>query len=256
PGWGSSYPENLTPFDGALFFSATDASVAGLWRTDGTETGTERVFEGAVYSVGTMGGALYFLGDPPPGYSSWLRALWRSDGTAAGTVPLGTFYGPSGNPRLTGLTAAGPYIYFRADWGNLWRSDGTPEGTFQVGPNSLNPQELTRVGDILYLSGNSYWNDLGRELWRSDGTPEGTYMVADVNPGRADSQPGRLTDVNGTLFFWAAHAATGFELWKSDGTAPGTVLVRDIDPTDVTVPSYFQALGNFLYFTAQTPSFG
>jgi ELWxxDGT repeat protein/cysteine-rich repeat protein len=62
--------------------------------------------------------------------------------------------------------------------------------------------------------------------------------------------------VNGTLFFWATDGMTGFELWKSDGTAPGTVLVRDIDPTDVTVPSYFQAVGNLLYFTAHNPSFG
>jgi ELWxxDGT repeat protein len=49
---------------------------------------------------------------------------------------------------------------------------------------------------------------------------------------------------------------TGFELWKSDGTSDGTVLVRDIDPTDVTAPSYFQAVGDLLYFTGHTPSFG
>jgi hypothetical protein len=32
---------------------------------------------------------------------------------------------------------------------------------------------------------------------------------------------------------------------------PGTVLVRDIDPTDVTVPSYFQAIGDVLYHGPQ-----
>jgi ELWxxDGT repeat protein len=119
---------------------------------------------------------------------------------------------------------------------------------------SGNPDELTAVGNLLFFAASD--PDHGRELWRSDGTPLRTRLVKDIDPGPDDGLPGRLTNVNGTLFFWAADGVTGFELWKSDGTPDGTVLVRDIDPTDVTVPSYFQAVGNLLYFTAQTPSFG
>src|SRR5262249_22645062 len=41
---------------------------------------------------------------------------------------------------------------------------------------------------------------------------------------------GRLTNVNGTVYFAANDGTTGRELWKSDGTAAGTILVKDIWP--------------------------
>ncbi|MGB3652049.1 MAG: ELWxxDGT repeat protein, partial [Rivularia sp. (in: cyanobacteria)] len=70
----------------------------------------------------------------------------------------------------------------------------------------------------------------GRELWKSDGTETGTVLIEDINPGEADSNPDKLTDVNGTAFFTADNGTNGTELWKSDGTQTGTVLVKDIIP--------------------------
>jgi len=52
--------------------------------------------------------------------------------------------------------------------------------------------------------------------------------------GASGSNPFRLVNVNGTLFFTlyfvANDGAHVGELWKSDGTAAGTVLVKDILP--------------------------
>ena len=57
-------------------------------------------------------------------------------------------------------------------------------------------------------------------------------------PAAVDSDPGDLTNVNGTLFFTPTTARHGVELWKSDGTAAGTVLVKDINPgTDSSDPA-------------------
>ncbi|QHT70455.1 T9SS type A sorting domain-containing protein [Rhodocytophaga rosea] len=100
----------------------------------------------------------------------------------------------------------------------------------------LNPLAPTNVNGILYFSG--YDAIHGQELWRSDGTPEGTYLVKDINPGLGNSNPSRLIEVNGTLYFIANQyekaisyytKTGGYELWKSDGTLAGTQLVNSVD---------------------------
>ena len=58
----------------------------------------------------------------------------------------------------------------------------------------------------------------------------GAKLVRDIVPGRGDSQPRSLTNVDGTLFFVAESRRRGRELWRSDGTRAGTKLVRDIRP--------------------------
>ena len=240
---------NLTPYHGLLYYVSDALGSTGIWKTDGTLAGTELVLApGNVEAMAVVGDVLYFIGGSP---LPARPALWRSDGTPGGSTLLRTL--PSkGGAGLGQLTAAGNLLFFRAGEG-LWRSDGTVEGTFSV--LGGRPKAITAVGSRVFFSAEG---GEGRELWQSDGTLDGTALVADINPGPADGMPGpdRLTNVNGTLFFWATDGVTGFELWTSDGTAPGTHLVRDVDPTDVTVPSYFQAVGNLLYFTAQTPSFG
>ena len=56
------------------------------------------------------------------------------------------------------------------------------------------------------------------------------YLVKDINPGSPGSGNTKITDVNGTLYFWADDGTYGYELWKSNGTEVGTVLVKDINP--------------------------
>ena len=240
---------SLTPFHGLLYYVSDASGGRGLWKTDGTPAGTELVLApGDVTDVAAVGDVLYFIGTNP---APARPALWRSDGTAAGSMPLKILPDKGGTAQGQ-LTPAGNLLFFRAAEA-LWRSDGTVDGTFPL--PAAHPKDITAVGSHVFFSAESA---AGRELWQSDGTAGGTALVADIDPGPADGLPGgnRLTNVNGTLFFWATDGKTGFELWASDGTAPGTRLVRDVDPTDVTVPSYFQAVGGLLYFTAHTPSFG
>lgn len=96
----------------------------------------------------------------------------------------------------------------------------------------------------------------GKELWRSDGTAAGTYMVADINPGSADSNPTEMTVFNGVLYF-SASDGTGAghhetELWRSDGTAAGTYLVVDlnVNPNQGSNPHGFTVFSGALYFAA------
>jgi ELWxxDGT repeat protein len=54
--------------------------------------------------------------------------------------------------------------------------------------------------------------------------------VHDIFADEQSSQPSNLTNVNGTLFFFADDGAHGRELWKSNGTSAGTALVKDARP--------------------------
>ena len=58
----------------------------------------------------------------------------------------------------------------------------------------------------------------------------GTVMVKDINPGTRSSDPIKLTEADGTLFFTADDGVHAVELWKSDGTEAGTAMVEDITP--------------------------
>ncbi|MDP9134408.1 MAG: hyalin, partial [Actinomycetota bacterium] len=181
------------------FFQAIDRSHGReLWRTDGTEAGTELVKD-------------------------------VNPGPAGSTDP---------SPRPPHLAELDGVLYFVASDGvhgdELWRSDGTEAGTELVAdvrpgssgsliPDSSHYGAITAVGDTLYFTASDGVG--GRELWRSDGTAAGTRLVEDINPGSDASWPIILVAVNNVLYFTADDGVHGKELWRSDGTAAGTELV-------------------------------
>ena len=196
----SSEPYPLAAIGGSVFFVANDGVRGrGLWKSDGTRTGTALVKDispdssAGYYMPGSLtavGGETLFLtaddGEHGP-------ELWTSDGTKSGTVMVKDI-GPPGFDYAPGsLTAAGKTLFFTAD-------DG----------------------------------DHGIELWKSDGTESGTVMVKDIGPGERGYDyeyyygPQDLTPRRGTLFFTAFDREHGRSLWKSDGTESGTVLVKDM----------------------------
>ena len=51
------------------------------------------------------------------------------------------------------------------------------------------------------------------ELWQTDSTETGTVIAKDINPGVANSNPDKLTNVSGALFFAADDGTRGVELF-------------------------------------------
>jgi ELWxxDGT repeat protein len=171
-----------------------------------------------------------------------------------------------------GLIGVAGTLFFAADDGvhgdELWKSDGTTAGTTMV--KDINPGAGSSIGNgacTYFIEGRTPFAAIkgtlffaaddgvhGCELWTSDGTAGGTSMVADINPGSADSYPQHLVEFNGTLFFSANDGVHGRELWKSDGTLSGTRLVKDVIPgADADSNGFETALGvgHTLFFIAE-----
>lgn len=180
--------------------------------------------------------------------------LWRSDGTPSGTFVLKDINAGNEGSYPAEFIDINGTLYFTAYTSSsgreLWKSDGTTVGTVivkeiisgsvggfqtsaQFGYNQIPFSIVWQTGNTFYFVANNYASAPGGyindvELWKSDGTDAGTVMVKDIYAGYESSSPQDFIDINGTLYFTAYNATSGYELWKSDGTANGTVIVKEI----------------------------
>ncbi|MBD3723955.1 MAG: T9SS type A sorting domain-containing protein, partial [Flavobacteriaceae bacterium] len=249
--------------NGELYFTARDQPAAfSLWKTDGTSTGTVKVFDPVGFVFGNdfteFNGKWYFTGRNTDAMNP---ELYVTDGTEAGTNLFAEI-----NPNTSNTLAAGSnprhfqvydgYLYFAADNGTigeeLYRTDGiTVELVADIFPNNLNPafgkssspNSFYIFNNDLYFVANTYDAGLnqilGRELFRYN-TTEGLVFIKDIFPGNLN---GSLTyernyffELNNELYFAACDGSNGtnvYEIYKTDGTNSGTVKVVD-----------YSALGN------------
>jgi ELWxxDGT repeat protein len=234
-GSGSSYPFFLTNVNGTLFFFANAGGASGLFRSDGSASGTELVFQNlfGIQPITNVKGTLFFAASDGIGNGQ----LWRSDGTTSGTNVVRNITPSNGHPYPEFLTNVNGTLFFDANDGThgyeLWRSDGSAGGTTLVkdinsGSGYSDPFALTNLSGELFFTADDGVH--GRQVWRSDGTASGTEMLTDLNSGGSFSNPFYLTNLSGSLFFRASNGVNGVELWQSNGTAAGTRMVRDINP--------------------------
>lgn len=232
----------LTDLGGTLFFAAREEGFAQhrvLWKTDGTEAGTEvvvRLNPGASddpKELFVLDGELLFSAiDPVAGHE-----LFITDGTAAGTSLLKDIH-PSGDSFPSGFFEFGGEAYFVADDGSagraLWKTDGTAAGTVLV--KDIHGYGDPELSDHYVFGGELYFTAddgvHGREVWKTDGTTAGTVLVKDVRVGRVESAPSDFHAIGSSLFFAADSGYLGRELWVTDGTQPGTSLFMNVNPVE------------------------
>jgi ELWxxDGT repeat protein len=252
----------ITPYDirdieycnGVVFFTMTDATNAkiDLWKTDGTEAGTVRLYEGCQSQISSFNNYIYYFiaGAPDSNFGNVQFSLRRHNGTSGNFVKNLAQTTSSNIPRFFGVV--NNQLLFVAD------------GTIVLNSNNVNS---------------------GMELWKTDGTGAGTVIVKDINPeipnnfppGPFSSGKSSITYANESyvkkstlhkrsiidnniLYFNADNGTNGRELWKSDGTEAGTVLVKDLaitftDPygasyTASSDPAYFYPFNGSIYFMA------
>jgi ELWxxDGT repeat protein len=115
------------------------------------------------------------------------------------------------------------------------------------------PANLFNANGTLFFSG--FDGTTGTELWKSNGGPlgpGGTEMVANINPGSGDSNPGEFARIGDTVFFSASDGCCssgqhGTELWKINPPYTTPTMVEDInqDPDgSATADSFPQELTN------------
>ncbi len=267
-GVDGSYPDQLFPFNGAVYFRARDASLGEeLWKTDGTSDGTVLVKDiradgdSAVSDFAEFNGALFFQADD--GING--AELWKSDGSTSGTQMLmDIFPGDDGNlppnphssiPNF--IASIGNTLFFTAFDGShgneLWKTDGTLAGTGLVkdirdGASSAFVNTdipfFTVVNDqLLFLARD---DTLGLELWKSDGTEAGTAPLTELNPS-GDTEVYFSAEMNGLIYF-VADIGDGMEIWQTDGTGNGTFSLTDINGAGGTIYGLYPVNGDLLFW--------
>jgi ELWxxDGT repeat protein len=236
------------------------SSEFGLFRTDGTNTGTFRLKEsgsnGRILrnprNLVVKNDYLYFVANE--------KQIWKTQGTDSTTTLLIDFETLGDTLRPTKITFTNDKIFVNVQ--TYYRS------YIYVLNSNFIPTNI--IGSIIY---DSYYGKIHEskdnnliyyvtsqsgsfQLIRSDGTNNGTFPVCSSNYRYTD-----MTIHNNILYFVNITAPppmtvnNDIELWRSDGTASGTYRLKDINQVlNVNYRgSYIQGLtsmGNNLYLFA------
>ena len=235
-GSASSNPWLLSTIDSLLYFYADDGNGGGgLWRSDGTISGTVRDYDinSMIYErrMLNFNGIYFFINyDYEHGAELWTSDDLESSGTLLKDINPGPNDSNAGN-----LFILNDLLFFTANDGihgtELWKSDGTEVGTVLVqdirgGDSDSSIKYFTALNNILYFSAQN-WSD-GEELWRTDGTEAGTFMVKNIYPTHS-SRPRNIVTMNNKLFFTADNNGSNGLIWVSDGTSQGTTQLQGND---------------------------
>lgn len=249
PGPASSLPGRMIVVgDIAYFFafSTISSPPCQLWRSDGTDAGTQPLTDtlvcGPTGSIHEAGGLLYFTASD----ASTGSEVWVSDGTPAGTRRLRDIHiGPGDGAAGTAFVALGDHVYFTADDGSsgpeLWRSDGTEGGTelffdFNGAPGEGGrPAVLKEVAGLLLISVYPPGSPGPPTLWRTDGSGAGTFEIAGIGPTKS------VVEAGGKVFF----VGGGTQLWQSDLTPGGATFLHDISSPACQPRHFFRELTPF-----------
>lgn len=262
-------PTGFVVQGGLLFFSGSEGSVPGLYKSDGTPAGTVAIplppgtEPTPNYGFQAAGSTLVFFGARDAAHG---QELWATDGTSAWLVNdiwpgpdwgLQVVFGNGFATWVPGLATAGDRVVFFADDGvsgrEPWGSDGTEAGTqllvdLTPGPAGTAadngeglPPRPTVGGAVLFRTADLA---TGRQLWRSEGTPATTSLVAALRTQTSAVVPtvpglgpfgGQPFDecfapVGAGLIFSPYASTFGAEPWFSDGTSGGTYPITDLYP--------------------------
>jgi ELWxxDGT repeat protein len=264
---------SVAAFSEPVYFIGNDGSSGNtsdgsqLWKTNGTEPGTEKVKaiapgdDAEIEQITPVGDKVFFVANDNDGHG---QQVWVSDGTEAGTERLtdSTELDPG---TATTLSELNGQLYFRglAPSGEIWiwQSDGTAAGTGPAdSPVTLTNglSLLTPFKDHLYFRANDGTN--GAELWRSDGTEANTDLVANIQTdggfGSLSTCPDNtdgLVELDGMLYFSANDGADGgCDLWRTNGELGNAEKVKEVSNSFNTGPIDLVAADNKLFFLTRS----
>ena len=208
-------PDLLTAVGDSLFFRALTEATYGLWVSDGTGAGTQRIAtleeNGRTLQIDEMtafGDELFFATSTSNNIDG--PDLWRSNGTPEGTsrwrtfIAAPTFYFSTRGSDIE-LGVAGGNLYFTANGGGtgleLWRTDGTDEGTLQLhdlpvaSTDDSTPRNFVSTTTHVYFTAD---NGFGRQLFSAAG-PNGPVTQLTPSMSGLVGGAGRAAHAGGQL---------------------------------------------------------
>ena len=239
PGSGSSNPEKLTVFNNKLYFVAQDVVHGEELRSYSGSGSVNLVVDllpglssGLVGNpndeMAVLNNKLYFSGaSGTTGYE-----LMSYDGVNSPTLVADIVPGPtSTNPEQFKMLNGKIYFIAKADVSGYqpFVYDGSNNPQIlptHTGPSPYSPRNFTEYNNKIYFA--AFSDTYGYELHVYDPASGSVGLVADINPGAANSNPGKLIVYNGNLYFSAVSAANGRELYYYDGTT--ATRVTDVAP--------------------------
>ncbi|MBS1778609.1 MAG: T9SS type A sorting domain-containing protein [Bacteroidetes bacterium] len=263
---GSSYPEQITAYNGNIYFTANDA-IHGveMWESDGTTAGTQllRDINPGPFHSNPRGFTVFinkmwfFANDSTHG-----SELWTSNGTTTGTYLFLDINPGSASSGFSKPFEQNNILVFTANDGitgtELWITDGTQGKTIPVadinrGSNGSNPHYFSVCGKRLYFVANDGIH--GTEPWVTDFAANGTHILRDIAPGSDGSYPSVATPYAGQFYFEADAHAGDAQLYESDGTETGTNMLQPANAYNnalvaVYQPAMLPILNGALYFPA------
>lgn len=266
---GNGDPHDFVKVGNTWFYSLvnhTDPSAGGLWKTDGTPSGTSRIVaaDGSVPrpdkgEMVAFQSELWFLATGDDGRTG----LWKSDGTAAGTILVKDTWHGQADEKAMRLSVVGGELRFSVNLSRsqvLWKSDGTAGGTLRLPYGSFNRWSVSPAFDLggvaifqarrgIYYPAPEYHN----QWWRDD--VDNVSLVRDgviYQHLYGWSEGLDLAIVAGSNLFYVGLDQDSFEgLWVTDGTSAGSLRVKAISQ-----PRNFTPVGDSIYFTAFSPQYG
>jgi ELWxxDGT repeat protein len=204
-----------------------------LWRTDGTEVGTQLLKDiypgsqdGASSGFVCQNNLLYFGGNNlDNGYEPWV-----TDGTAEGThILVDINPGPASSFTSSPMVINGRMYFFSS--GSLnptlyeYSASSTPVlNEIVTFPNSQIYSTI-KADNYYYIFLNNYAEDASTQwqIWRTDGTAEGTIKVHE-----GESYIDYMIPVHDKLFFaYYSNDIYGSMLWVSNGQAKDAVMIKE-----------------------------
>jgi len=239
--------------NGYLYFVASNGSVNGIFRSDGTPAGTGPFVVPASPDAGYSGPYQPIVAGNYVFYvvcsASNTCTVYSADQTTGQRTAVARTSGTLG-PTWTSL---GDKLIFQG-WSSSagvepWVSDGTLAGTHMLvdavrGSADSSPVSFINFNGLMYFTLQR--PDPGQivyEYWRTDGTTAGTVRIDNV---AATPIPNGLNVMQGVLgqhlLFEGSDASHGWELWSLDNARP--VLSADTGTTPSDVPLTVDVLAN------------